>query len=58
MRYCDNCGGIAGVRRRVEDKLTEQTQELFFCSDSCERTKLARLGKRFKVVAQESPKRV
>lgn len=35
MRYCDNCGGIAGQKLTVPGLTPERPIELFCCDDEC-----------------------
>lgn len=35
MRYCDNCGGIAGSKLTVPGSTPERPIELFYCDDEC-----------------------
>lgn len=35
MRYCDNCGGVAGSKVTVPGLTPERPIELFYCDDEC-----------------------
>lgn len=35
MRYCENCGQIAGEARELLDEQREEVRILFFCCDQC-----------------------
>ena len=35
MRYCDNCGGIAGSKITVPGSTPERPIEKFYCDDEC-----------------------
>lgn len=37
MRYCDNCGGIAGSKVTVPGQTPERPVELFYCDDECKK---------------------
>lgn len=41
MRYCDNCGGIAGSKLTVPGETPERPRELFYCDERC-KTELRR----------------
>lgn len=41
MRYCDNCGGIAGSKVTVPGVTPERPVDLFYCDEEC-RTALVR----------------
>ena len=35
MRYCDNCGGMAGQKITVPGQTPERPTELFYCDEEC-----------------------
>lgn len=54
MRYCDNCGGIAGERRKFRDPRRDSDDqdayvERYFCSTSCEQDIIDDLEKKAQV---------
>jgi ribosomal protein L24E len=51
MRYCDNCGGIAGQKKVFADPRREgRTLEFFYCNEKCEKVLKENLKKKARIV--------